>query len=299
MLNGIINIYKEKGFTSHDVVAKARGILRERKIGHTGTLDPDAEGVLPLCIGMATKVVPYLSDANKCYEAEVILGVTTTTEDASGEVIECREVTADRETITEVVASFIGHYTQIPPMYSAIKINGVRLYELARKGIVIDRPSRDVMIYSCDIIEWLDEKRFKIRVSCSKGTYIRTLCTDIGRALGCGAHMGTLLRTQVGQFKLEDSITLAELEQVKDHMESYVMGIEELFAIYPVVQVTKAGERRLYNGNALRKKDIERFRDEYMNTFVRVADTSNQFIALYRWHVEQACFKVERMFYNA
>lgn len=299
MLNGIINIYKEKGFTSHDVVAKARGILRERKIGHTGTLDPDAEGVLPLCIGMATKVVPYLSDANKCYEAEVILGVTTTTEDASGEVVECKEVTVDRDEITKVVSSFVGHYTQIPPMYSAIKVNGVRLYELARKGIVIDRPSREVMIYSCDIIDWIDERRFKIRVSCSKGTYIRTLCTDIGRQLGCGAHMGSLLRTQVGQFNLEDSITLAQLEQYKNHIEPYIMGVEALFAIYPIVYVTKSGEKLLYNGNALRKKDIEHFEDSYMNTLVRVVDTSHQFIALYKWHIGQSCFKVERMFYNA
>ncbi len=299
MLNGIINIYKEKGFTSHDVVAKARGILRERKIGHTGTLDPDAEGVLPLCIGMATKVVPYLSDANKCYEAEVVLGVTTTTEDASGEVIECREVTATKDRITQVVASFVGNYTQVPPMYSAIKVNGVRLYELARKGIVIDRPSREVTIYGCDIIEWIDEKRFKIRVSCSKGTYIRTLCTDIGRQLGCGAHMGTLLRTQVGQFKLEDSITLEQLEQYKGNLEDHIMGVEELFSIYPVVHVTKAGEKLLYNGNALRKKDIENFNDSYMNTLIRVVDTSNQFIALYKWNAEKSCFKVERMFYNA
>lgn len=299
MLNGVINIYKEKGFTSHDVVAKARGILRERKIGHTGTLDPDAEGVLPLCIGMATKVVPYLSDANKCYEAEVILGITTTTEDASGEVLECKEVTVDRERITQVVASFVGHYTQVPPMYSAIKVNGVRLYELARKGIVIDRPSRDVMIYSCDITEWLDEKRFKIRVNCSKGTYIRTLCTDIGKTLGCGAHMGSLLRTQVGQFKLEDSINLAELEDLKDRIESYIMSVEELFAIYPVIQVTKVGEKRLYNGNTLKKKDITHFKDEYIDTLVRVTDTSNQFIALYKWHEQEACFKVEKMFYNA
>lgn len=153
MLNGIINIYKKKGYTSHDVVAKARGILRERKIGHTGTLDPEAEGVLPLCIGAATKAVPYLTDADKCYEAEVILGETTTTEDATGEVLERREVNVSKEQIEKVVVSFIGDYIQTPPMYSAIKVNGVRLYELARQGLVVERPSRKVIIYSCDIIE--------------------------------------------------------------------------------------------------------------------------------------------------
>lgn len=296
MLNGIINIYKKKGFTSHDVVAKARGILRERKIGHTGTLDPDAEGVLPLCIGMATKAVPYLSDANKCYEAEVILGTTTTTEDASGEILEEKEVTVTQKMIEEVVASFKGYYTQTPPMYSAIKVNGVRLYELARKGIVVERPKREVMIFECDIIEWLDSKRFKIRVSCSKGTYIRTLCTDIGVKLGCGAHMGSLLRTQVGHFKLEDSLTLEQLEIYKVDLSGYIMDIEEIFKMYPKVQVSKQGEKLLLNGNALNKKDLSVFEEGYKETLIRVLDCSGRFIALYKWQAEKQCFMVERMF---
>ncbi len=296
MLNGIINIYKKKGFTSHDVVAKARGILRERKIGHTGTLDPDAEGVLPLCIGMATKAVPYLSDANKCYEAEVILGTTTTTEDASGEILEEKEVTVTQKMIEEVVVSFKGHYTQTPPMYSAIKVNGVRLYELARKGIVVARPKREVMIFECDIIEWLDSKRFKIRVSCSKGTYIRTLCTDIGVKLGCGAHMGSLLRTQVGHFKLEDSLTLEQLEMHKTDLSGYIMEIEEIFKMYPKVQVSMEGEKLLLNGNALKKKDLSAFEENYKETLIRVLDCSGRFVALYKWYPEKQCFIVERMF---
>ncbi len=234
MINGIINIYKKKGYTSHDVVAKARGILRERKIGHTGTLDPDAEGVLPLCIGVATRAVPYLSDVDKCYEAEVILGITTTTEDATGELLESQEVNVTKEIIEKVVQSFVGSYTQTPPMYSAIKVNGVRLYELARQGIVVDRPSRTVTIYSCDIIEWIDEKRFRIRVHCSKGTYIRTLCTDIGKALGCGAHMGYLLRTQVGTFSLDDSITLEELENNKEDEKSLNTWRDVFGPFFPV-----------------------------------------------------------------
>lgn len=205
MIHGIINIYKEKGFTSHDVVAKARGILREKKIGHTGTLDPEAEGVLPICIGKATKVVPYLTDADKCYEAEVILGAYTTTEDATGEILETFPVEVGRDAIEEVVSTFIGDYTQIPPMYSAIKVGGVRLYELARQGKVVERPARDVKIYDCQITEWISKERFRIRVNCSKGTYIRTLCTDIGKKLGCGAHMGELLRTKVGAYTLEQS----------------------------------------------------------------------------------------------
>ena len=240
MIHGIINIYKEKGFTSHDVVAKARGILREKKIGHTGTLDPEAVGVLPLCIGKATKIVPFLTDADKCYEAEVILGGYTTTEDATGELLETCEVNVDKEEILEVVKSCIGKYIQTPPMYSAIKVNGVRLYELARKGIVVDRPSREVTIYDCQVIEWLDEKRFKIRVHCSKGTYIRTLCTDIGKKLGCGAYMGELKRTQVGKYQIEDSITLSQLELARDNIQDYLWSIESMFEMLPKACVKKA-----------------------------------------------------------
>ena len=296
MINGIINIYKKKGYTSHDVVAKARGILRERKIGHTGTLDPDAEGVLPLCIGSATKAVPYLADVDKCYEAEVILGMTTTTEDATGEPLEYYEVNVTREKIEEVVALFIGSYTQTPPMYSAIKVNGVRLYELARQGIVVERPSRTVTIYACDIIEWIDEKRFRIRVHCSKGTYIRTLCTDIGKALGCGAHMGYLLRTQVGAFSLEDSLTLEELENHKEALSPYIRTLELIFKDYRKVTINESGKKRLTNGNALTMKHVTQSIECTPQELIRVYDENNQFIALYKWNATQKILEVERMF---
>lgn len=296
MINGIINIYKKKGYTSHDVVAKARGILRERKIGHTGTLDPDAEGVLPLCIGAATKAVPYLSDVDKCYEAEVILGMTTTTEDATGEPVECYEVNVTKESIEKVVQSFGGDYIQTPPMYSAIKVNGVRLYELARQGIVVDRPSRTVTIYSCDIIEWIDEKRFRIRVHCSKGTYIRTLCTDIGKALGCGAHMGYLLRTQVGVFSLEDSITLEELESQKADLSPHIRTLEVLFSDYKKFTVNQLGKKLLDNGNALSMKHIVEQIDCSAQELVRVYDEKNHFVALYKWNNTKNILEVERMF---
>lgn len=296
MINGIINIYKKKGYTSHDVVAKARGILRERKIGHTGTLDPDAEGVLPLCIGAATKAVPYLADVDKCYEAEVILGMTTTTEDATGEPLEYCEVNVTKESIEKVVQSFVGNYVQTPPMYSAIKVNGVRLYELARQGIVVDRPSRAVTIYTCDIIEWIDEKRFRIRVKCSKGTYIRTLCTDIGKALGCGAHMGYLLRTQVGAFSLDDSITLEELENCKENLSPYIKTLEALFNDYKKVTINKLGKKLLDNGNALMMKHIMQEIDCSPQELVRVYDEKNHFTALYKWNDTKKILEVERMF---
>lgn len=296
MINGIINIYKKKGYTSHDVVAKARGILRERKIGHTGTLDPDAEGVLPLCIGAATKAVPYLADVDKCYEAEVILGMTTTTEDATGEPVECYEVNVTKESIEKVVSSFVGSYIQTPPMYSAIKVKGVRLYELARQGIIVDRPSRTVTIYACDIIEWIDEKRFRIRVHCSKGTYIRTLCTDIGKALGCGAHMGYLLRTQVGAFSLDDSITLEELENYKENLSPYIRTLEVLFNDYKKVTINKLGKKLLDNGNALMMKHIIEEIDCSPQELIRVYDEKNHFIALYKWNDTKKILEVERMF---
>lgn len=297
MLNGIISIYKEKGYTSHDVVAKARGILRERRIGHTGTLDPEAEGVLPLCIGQATKVVPYLTDADKCYEAEVILGATTTTEDATGEIIEQTEVNVTKEQIEAVVASFVGTYHQIPPMYSAIKINGVRLYELARQGIVIDRPGRDITIYSCEIIEWISKERFRIRVKCSKGTYIRTLCTDIGAKLGCGAHMGYLLRTEVGHYTLENSLTLKALDEKKAEIEKYIHDLEYIFQDLPKLSIHTRAEKLLYNGNSLKEQALCGLKEEMKKDFVRVYDTKGEFIALYRWDAQKNCFQVERMFY--
>ena len=302
MLNGIISIYKKRGFTSHDVVAKSRGILRERKIGHTGTLDPEAEGVLPICIGAATKAVNYLADADKCYEAEVILGATTTTEDATGEILVEREVNVTKEQIKKVVASFVGPYIQTPPMYSAIKVNGVRLYELARQGIEVERPSREVIIYSCDIIEWIDEKRFRIRVKCSKGTYIRTLCTDIGKALECGAHMGYLLRTQVGAFTLEESITLEELEAHKEQVESYMQSLEVLFAHYPKAQIKESGKKYLENGNAFSIEHVisVQYIDEQSDlkdgALIRIYNENGRFVALYKWNEKRHLLEVEKMF---
>ncbi|MGL6174223.1 MAG: tRNA pseudouridine(55) synthase TruB [Cellulosilyticaceae bacterium] len=297
MIHGIINIYKEKGYTSHDVVAKARGILRERKIGHTGTLDPDAEGVLPICIGKATKIVPYLTDADKCYEAEVILGAYTTTEDATGEIVESFAVNVTQEEIQKVVDSFNGAYTQVPPMYSAIKVGGVRLYELARKGIVVERPARTVYIYKCEIIEWLSKERFKIRVHCSKGTYIRTLCTDIGKTLGCGAHMGNLLRTQVGEYKLDKSIKLSELEQVRDHVEDYLDTLESIFNKYTKVYAKPSAEKALYNGNKLSFKDVSEFKVEN-EELIRVFDKAENFIGIYKVDTSSDSLIVDKMFFT-
>ena len=203
MIHGIINVYKEKGFTSHDVVAKLRGIVGQKKIGHTGTLDPDATGVLPVCLGKATKLCDLLTDKNKTYEAVLLLGKTTDTQDITGEVLEEKSTEAlTEEKVREAIEGFIGDYEQIPPMYSALKVNGKKLYELAREGKVIERKARPVKILDIQILE-IDLPKVRMEVSCSKGTYIRTLCHDIGEKLGCGGCMESLIRTRVSTFRIE------------------------------------------------------------------------------------------------
>ena len=213
MKSGIINVYKEKGFTSFDVVAKLRGILRTKKIGHTGTLDPDAEGVLPVCIGRATKVCDILTDKDKVYEAVMLLGVETDTQDTSGAVLSEKQVEVSEEEVKKAILSFVGDYAQVPPMYSALKVNGKKLYELAREGKSVERKARNVQIFSIEILE-VNLPRVRMSVHCSKGTYIRTLCHDIGTMLGCGGCMEKLLRTKVGVFELKDTLKLSEIDEL-------------------------------------------------------------------------------------
>ena len=211
MIHGIINVYKEKGFTSFDVVAKARGIFKQKKIGHTGTLDPDAEGVLPLCFGKATKVCDLLTEKNKEYKAVMLLGKVTDTQDISGTVLDEHDVLVTESQVREAVMSFLGDILQVPPMYSALKVNGQKLCDLAREGKTVERKARPVTIYELEILE-IELPRVTMRVKCSKGTYIRTLCEDIGTKLGCGACMESLLRTKVSEFYVEDALKLSELE---------------------------------------------------------------------------------------
>lgn len=217
-MEGIIPLYKPKGMTSHDCVFKLRKILKMKRIGHTGTLDPDVTGVLPICIGKATKVAEYITDAGKMYEGEVTLGYSTTTEDASGEVVETKKVdrVISKSEIIEVLHTFTGTIRQTPPMFSAVKVNGKRLYEYARQGIEIERPTRLVTIYSIELLEDSlingETTSFRFRVACSKGTYIRTLAVMIGEALGFPAHMSELSRIKSASFSLSDCFTLEEIE---------------------------------------------------------------------------------------
>ena len=207
MINGIVNVYKEKGFTSFDVVAKMRGIFKQKKIGHTGTLDPDAEGVLPVCLGRATKVCDLLTDKDKEYETVLLLGVVTDTQDLTGEVLARKEVNASENEVKSAILSFVGEYMQVPPMYSALKVNGQKLCDLARKGVTVERKARPVTIHGIEILS-VDLPEVRMRVHCSKGTYIRTLCQDIGEKLGCGGCMKLLLRTRVAAFALKDALKL-------------------------------------------------------------------------------------------
>jgi tRNA pseudouridine55 synthase len=218
-MEGIIPLFKPRGMTSHDCVFKLRKILKMKRIGHTGTLDPDVTGVLPICIGKATKVAEYITDAGKMYEGEVTLGFSTTTEDSSGEIVETKKIDRliSKSEIIEVLQQFTGTITQTPPMFSAVKVNGKRLYEYARQGIEIERPSRVVHIYSIEILDqslndYGETVSFRFRVACSKGTYIRTLAVMIGEALGFPAHMSDLSRIKSANFTLSDCFTLEEIE---------------------------------------------------------------------------------------
>lgn len=251
-MNGIINIYKEAGYTSFDVVAKMRGILKIKKMGHTGTLDPDATGVLPVCIGNGTKLVELFSDHEKEYIAELMLGVATDTQDLSGEILKTGPVEVSCEEIREAVLSFVGEYMQLPPMYSAVKVNGKKLYELAREGKEVERKARLVSFREIEILS-MELPVVKIRVVCSKGTYIRTLCNDIGEKLGCFGAMKSLVRTRVGMFKLEEAITLEELEQYRDagKLAEIILPPDSIFMHLPAVYAKAENCRFLDNGNAM------------------------------------------------
>lgn len=248
-LNGIVVVNKEKGFTSHDVVNVIRKTLGTRKVGHTGTLDPNAEGVLPVCVGRSTKACDMLTFSDKEYVARVKLGITTDTYDIWGEVLSQREVNVTEEELKNAIEHFTGEIEQCPPMYSAIKQNGKKLYELAREGIEVERKKRKITIYECELLDFKDDE-FTIRVLCSKGTYIRSLCYDIGEFLGCGAAMTELVRTKSSVFDIQNALTL---EQIKERVcangaQSVLSCVDMVFAHYPQVEVTDAVKQRLLSG---------------------------------------------------
>lgn len=298
MIHGIINVYKEKGFTSHDVVAKLRGIVGQKKIGHTGTLDPDATGVLPVCLGKATKLCDLLTDKNKTYEAVLLLGKTTDTQDITGEVLEEKSTEAlTEEKVREAIEGFIGDYEQIPPMYSALKVNGKKLYELAREGKVIERKARPVKILDIQILE-IDLPKVRMEVSCSKGTYIRTLCHDIGEKLGCGGCMESLIRTRVSTFRIEDAKTLDEIETLKQEgkLAELLVPIDAMFPFYPKITVKDDWKAFAKNGNPLDLKMLKEACGQDEETQVCLYDESGKFIAIYQWKEKK--YHIVKMFFN-
>ena len=252
MKDAIINIYKEKGFTSHDVVNIVRG-LTKCKAGHTGTLDPDATGVLPVCIGRATKIADYIMADDKEYIADVILGAATDTQDASGEILERKAFLGDLSNVNSAIKNFIGQVEQIPPMYSALKVGGKKLYEYARQGETVERKARRVTIHEIEVLEADLPASFKIRVKCSKGTYIRTLCADLGAALGTAAHMGDLLRSRSGSFHVDDAVKLADLRELaaRGEMNSVAMPIEAALSHFPKISISSKADKWLKNGNKI------------------------------------------------
>jgi len=257
-MDGILPLWKERGMTSHDCVFKLRKILRTKKIGHGGTLDPDVDGVLPICIGKGTKVIEYLTDSGKVYEGEITLGFSTTTEDISGEIVATSPVEepVSSQTIDENMQSFIGQITQIPPMYSAVKVNGKRLYEYARAGLVVERPQRIADIYAFERISepvYNEEKQtqsWRFRVSCGKGTYVRTLAVDLGAKLGFEAVMSDLTRTQAGGMSKEQSLSLTQVQELMEQatFEEHLFPIEVGVKDFPRIDLTAELYAKIKNG---------------------------------------------------
>lgn len=327
MINGIINVYKERGFTSHDVVAKLRGILHQKKIGHTGTLDPDAVGVLPVCLGNGTRLCDMLTDTDKVYRATMLLGMSTDTQDTSGKILSeaCVEQIS-KEDVENAIHAFIGEYDQIPPMYSALKVNGKKLYELAREGKEVERASRRVNIIAIDIhdiervtinpkqettdtmqagipfgdVPEMSEKIcVSMTVACSKGTYIRTLTHDIGQKLGVGGCMSALSREQVGIFKIGDAKTLSQIQQLADeerHME-VITPVDLMFLHLPSIQVKEEFSRLLYNGNPFYEDQAQLPKAAMIDgQQVRVYDPQGVFTGIYGYDKKYKQFKVIKMF---
>ena len=250
MPNGIIIIDKPAGWTSMDVCAKLRGILHEKRVGHAGTLDPMATGVLPVFVGQATKAVSFAENGRKVYEAVLQLGRVTDTQDTTGEMLEEHAVTVTADDVRAALPCFLGEIEQIPPMYSAIKVNGQKLYDLARQGKEVARKPRRITIYGLALTENMGGGRYALRVECSKGTYIRTLCHDLGQALGCGGCMAALRRTAAAGFTLEEAVTLEEVQRAG---EALLRPTDSLFRAHPAFTIpTNEQERRCLCGNPLR-----------------------------------------------
>lgn len=301
MINGVINVYKEPGFTSHDVVAKLRGILKQKKIGHMGTLDPYAVGVLPVCLGKGTKLCDILSEKDKTYKAVLLLGQETDTQDSTGNIIHKADDESlenlDETKVFSTIKSFIGDYSQVPPMFSAIKINGQKLYNLARRGEVIERPARECKIIDITVTN-VDLPRVEMIVTCSKGTYIRTLCHDIGNKLGVYGCMEKLERSRVERFDVEDSITLKEIEEARDNgtLENYIVPVDTMLNKYSKCIVSGKYDKLVYNGNKFTAGQTLLRMNFEDGQKVRVYAEDGNFIGIYIFDAGKQIYKPVKIF---
>lgn len=297
MLNGIINVYKERGFTSFDVCALMRGIAGQKKVGHTGTLDPQAEGVLPICLGNSTKLCDMLTDKTKEYEAEFVLGKKTDTLDIWGTVIEEREPVVSEDKLREAILSFVGGYEQLPPMYSAKKVDGKRLYDLARAGKEVARKPVFVDIHEIEILN-IDYPKVTVRVSCGKGTYIRSLCEDIAAKAGELAVMTSLKRTRVAAFTADNALTLKDLQDLKDKglLSTAVLPTDSAFPDYEALTVKKDFRKLIDNGNKLSLSMIDGKQNLNEGEIVRIYNDEKVFTGLYLFVKAENCLKPFKMF---
>lgn len=291
-MNGVLNINKPSGMTSHDVVYKIRRLLNEKKVGHTGTLDPPATGVLVICLGKATKIIQFLENDDKCYEGTITLGVMTDTLDASGNVINITDTSnINLQQIRQVCEKFVGEIDQIPPMISALKVNGKRLYSIARQGKIIDRKPRRVRIYELEVKKMYYDKepksrvenlfaKFDFRVKCSKGTYVRVLAEDIGNIIGCGAHLSKLVRTESGIFNIKDSLSLEKIQYYPQYAISSMYTIDEVLSFMPEITIDIPDKLKFINGNIINLPSGSLYESLESEGLVRTYDSSGNLLGI-------------------
>ncbi|MBE3557921.1 MAG: tRNA pseudouridine(55) synthase TruB [Ktedonobacteraceae bacterium] len=297
-MDGILVINKATGMTSHDVVARVRRVLKQRRVGHAGTLDPAASGVLPVCLGQATRVAEYLSDSGKAYRAEITFGVVTDTGDAEGTVIRTADSSKlNREHIEAELQHFLGPQLQVPPRFSAIKLQGQPAYKLARAGTEVSLQARPIEIERLYIIDW-HAPRLTLDIACSKGTYIRSLAYDLGERLGCGAHLSALVRTRSGPFTLADSITLEQLEEAFTHhtIGNYVFPPDSALQHYPALHLDEQTAERVLHGNAFRTPDNIQVPLQPGKHLARIYNASGQFIAIASRESQQQLWRPIKVF---
>ena len=298
-MNGIVIVDKPQGWTSQDVTARLRRVFSTRRIGHGGTLDPMATGVLPVFVGRATRAVEFFEHAEKTYEATLRLGMKTDTQDITGTVLEERPVTVTEQDILNVLPAFRGEILQIPPMYSALKVNGQKLYDLARKGKEVERQPRPITVHELELLHF-DGQDARIRVRCSKGTYIRTLCHDIGQKLGCGGVMTHLLRSRVGEFRAEDAYRLSEIQSFAEagRLQEILVPTENMFSQFMTLKVKDSGLKALQNGNKLFSSQVVWEKEPTEGQELRVYGKDGQFFGIYRYDAEEKLFCPVKMFFE-